>query len=208
MRSAMRIDARATRRTTQRSTSAAPGRTAPVVPEPTGRRVSWAGREWVVHTRVVAASPRDTWDALTVSERLEQWIGAWRRLADESVEFLLTFEGDDLLPAVYRVEAYVAGRSFTVRLCEPGALEPWEVRVEVAPMPPRDDRAVLTLTHSVTNLALAPHLASGCEYYLDRLVGLLARTGSEHVDYDEYFLAQASHYRRLFPLQRSGRAEP
>ena len=180
------------------------------VPAPTGRRLTWAGREWLVHTRHVDAVTGRVWEALTDPELLEQWIGRWRRLPDDGLELLLAFEGEDLLPVVYRVEAFLPGRSFAVSLQDPGADEPCEVRVEVAPSS-GGHGTVLTLTHSVTNVALLPHLASGCEYYLDRLVGLLHRRDGEavappgSVDFDEYFLAQAPHYRRMFPVQRERR---
>ena len=179
------------------------------VPRASGRRLTQDGREWVVHTRTVRADASRLWEALTAPERLAQWIGTWRRLPDRTMEFLLTFEGDDLLPAVYRLLSYDEGRSYAVSVLDPGAAEPTEIRVAVTATA---RGAQLTFTHSVTNLALVPHLAAGCEYYLDRLVSLVERrrgegpAGPESVDFDEYFLAQASHYRRLFPVQRDRRA--
>jgi uncharacterized protein YndB with AHSA1/START domain len=179
------------------------------VPQPTGRRVSRNGREWLLHTRQVASEPARVWEALTRVDRLEQWIGTWRRLPDATLEFRFTFEGDDLLPAVYRLAAFAEGRSFTVSLSEPGANDPSEVQVEVATAADGAEQrgSVLTLIHAVENVALAPHLAAGCEYYLDRLVSLLERRraqgpgGPAGVDFDEYFLAHAPYYRRLFPLR-------
>jgi uncharacterized protein YndB with AHSA1/START domain len=165
-------------------------------------------REWLVLTREVAAQATRLWAAVTEPEQLTQWIGTWRRLPDRTMQFLLTFEGDDLLPAVYRLDAYEEGRRLAVTLYEPGATDASELHVEVAPT---DEGARLTLTQSVTNRALAPHLAAGCEYYLDRLVRLVERgwgdgqAGPESLDFDEYFLAQAAHYRRLFPVQREAR---
>jgi uncharacterized protein YndB with AHSA1/START domain len=180
-----------------------------VAPAATGRRLTQDGREWLVHTRMVRADAPTVWAALTDPERLAQWIGTWRRLPDRTMEFLLAFEGDDLLPAVYRLVAYDAGRSFTVSVLDPGATEPSQVQVQVTPAARGTQ---LTLGHTVTNVALLPHLAAGCEYYLDRLVGLVERrrthgpSGPETDDFDEYFLAQAAHYRQLFPLPRNGSA--
>ena len=185
--------------------TAPPAQRGPSVPVATGRRLTQDGREWVVHTRSARAGVEQLWDALTCPERLAQWIGTWRRLPDRTVELVFAFEGDDLLPAVYRVVSFDPGRSYAVSVLEPGYVDPDEVRVEVTPAG-RGSR--VTLTHSVTNLALLPHLAAGCEYYLDRLVSLVERRraegpgGPESGDFDEYFLAHASHYRSLFPMQR------
>lgn len=182
------------------------------VPEPTGRRVARTGQEWLVHTRHVLADPAAVWAAFTRPEHLERWIGTWRRLPDESVAFLFSFEGDDLLPAVYRLDACVADRSFSLSSPEPETTDPAHVSVEVTPAGVGATAGtVITLGHSVGNRALAPHLAVGCEYYLDRLVGLLehrsaeAPGGPDGAEFDEYFVAQAAHYRRLFPAQRGPR---
>ena len=184
------------------------------VPEPTGRRGSWDGREWLVHTRDVAATVDAVWTALTDPVELARWVGTWRPGPGGTIEFLMVFEGDDALPVTYRVDACETGRRLAVSMSEDGPAEPTHVVVQLIPVEVGPRGVRLILTHSVTNLALAPHLATGCEYYLDRLVRLVETGDAElpesghltldAMDFDEYFLAQAPHYRRLFPLQRKG----
>jgi uncharacterized protein YndB with AHSA1/START domain len=178
-----------------------------VAPAPTGRRVVRDGQEWLVHTRHVRAGSDSVWRALTRPERLDQWVGSWRPRADGTVEFLLGFEGDDVLPIVYRVDAVAPGRSFSVSVPDPDGVDPSHVTVELTPAGVGAAAGTLvTLAHSVGDRALAPYLATGGEYYLDRLVGLLEEWRSPHLaDFDEYFVRQAAHYRRLFPTQRDGR---
>ena len=199
---------------TQRRRQLPDGSDAPGAPAPTGRRVVRAGQEWLVHTRHVLADPASVWSALTRPEQLAQWIGTWQRLPDRSVEFRPSFEGDDVLGAVYRVDDCTAGRSFSVSMPEGDgtapAQDPAHVSVELtAAGVGASAGTLLTLAHSVGNRALAPHLATGCEYYLDRLVRLLEGGGvgdpaePPGADFDEYFVRQAAHYRRLFPTQRS-----
>lgn len=176
-------------------------------PAPTGRRVVRGGQEWLVHTRHVRAVPVSVWSALTRPERLDQWVGASRRRADGTVELVLTFEGDDLLPLVYRVDAVSPVRSFSVSVADPEGAAPSQVMVELTSAGTGAAAGTLvTLVHSVGDRGLAPYLAAGCEYYLDRLVGLLEQRRSPLLaDFDEYFVRQAAYYRRLFPLQRDGR---
>jgi len=180
----------------------------PLVPVPTGRRVVRAGQEWLVHTRHVLAQPASVWSALTRPERLERWVGTWRPVGD-AVEFRPTFEGDDVIPVVYRVDACTVGVSFSVSMPETeGRPDPAQVTVELTPAGVGASAGtVVTLAHSVDDRVLAPHVATGCEYYLDRLVTLLERrrSGGPAADFDEYFISQAAHYRRLFPVQRDDR---
>ncbi len=194
---------------------------APGVPEATGRRVVRSGQEWLVHTRHAVADRTVVWAALTRRDQLARWVGTWRPLPDSAVEFQMTFEGGDPMPVVYRVDACSVGRSFSASLLRPETAEPADVAVELTPAGVGVRAGTLiTMAHSVRNRALAPHLAAGCEYYLDRFVELVegvdrrgpagpaypacpAGSGDPATpDFDEYFVAHAGHYRRLFPLQR------
>lgn len=176
-------------------------------PAPSGRRVVRDGQEWLVHTRHVRAVPGSVWSALTRPDRLDQWVGTWHPRADSTVEFLLTHEGDDVLPIVYGVDAVSPGRSFSVSVRAPDGAGPAHVAVELTPAGVGAAAGTLvTLAHTVGDRALAPYLAVGAEFYLDRLVAVLEGLRTPHpVDFDEYFVRQAPHYRRLFPSQRDGR---
>ena len=87
-------------------------------------------------------------------------------------------------------------------LVDPGQVEAWWLEVELEEA---GEETELTVRQSILNHALAPAVAAGCEYYLDRLVTLLEGGEVDALDYDAYFLRQAVHYRRLFPVQRSPR---
>ena len=56
----------------------------------------------------------------------------------------------------------------------------------------------------MANIPLAPSVAAWCEFYLDRLVAVLEGRDPDDLDFDEYFVTQAPHYRRLFPVPPRG----
>jgi hypothetical protein len=98
----------------------------------------------------------------------------------------------------FTVDRVEPGRSAGVTLCDPGSDQPWRCELTVEG---REAGTLLTVAQSITNRALAPSTAAGGEYYLDRLVAFVGRRDPGTLDFDEYFLGQADHYRRLFPLR-------
>jgi uncharacterized protein YndB with AHSA1/START domain len=142
------------------------------------------------------------WKALTSPEQLATWVGSWRRSDDGAGEFTFAYEGDDVLPLSFRVEHVEPCRRVAVALMDPGEVDAWRLDVTLAD---EGEETRLTVRQSILNPALAPAVAAGCEFYLDRLVTMLDGGDMDALDYDGYFLRQAEHYRRLFPVQRSGR---
>jgi uncharacterized protein YndB with AHSA1/START domain len=168
-------------------------------PVPTGHRARHDDQDWVVYTRRIDRPVRTVWEALAFPEARARWVGTSRPLDEERGEFLFTFEGDDLLPMTYRLDHVEPGRSAGVSLRDPGAERSWRLEVDLLA---DGDATLLRVEQTIVNAAIAPWVAAGCEFYLDRLVAFLeGRTLRGH-DYDEYFLGQADHYRRLFPVQR------
>jgi uncharacterized protein YndB with AHSA1/START domain len=170
-------------------------------PPATGRRERYDGRDWVVYVRRLPVPVPAAWAALTSPAELATWVGTWRRTGDARTgEFTFAYEGDDVLPIGCRVERLEPLRRATVALFDPGEDEAWRLDIALAE---DGGETVLTVRQSILNAALAPAVAAGCEFYLDRLVAMLEGADMEALDYDAYFVRQAAHYRRLFPVQRS-----
>ena len=174
-------------------------------PPATGRRQHSDGIDWVVHTRTIALPVAEAWALLASPEQLARWIGTWRRGdAGANGEFTFGHEGEDVLPLSFRLERLEPPRLVALALRDPGEVDAWRLEVTLDEDGPDGDRTGLTVRQSILDPALAPAAAAGCEFYLDRLVTLLEGGDLEALDFDAYFIRQASHYRRLFPVQRSG----
>jgi uncharacterized protein YndB with AHSA1/START domain len=174
-----------------------PAATTRLVPEPTGRRELRDGVDWVVYPRRLRARPEVVWRALTDPRLLGRWLGTAQRSADGGFRF--TFAGGDMLPIDYRLDHVDPGRSFGVTVRDEGAPLPW--RVEVDLVLDGCGGTLMTVAQTITNAAVAPSMAAGCEFYLDRLQAYLERGAPVSAGYDDYFLDHAAHYRRMFPLQ-------
>jgi uncharacterized protein YndB with AHSA1/START domain len=172
-------------------------------PPATGRREEYDGSDWVVYVRRLRMPVDAAWEAITSPEQLGSWVGTWRS-GDEAGtgEFTLAYEGDDVLPLSFRVEHVEPCRRVAVALLDPGEVDAWRLDLMLEE---RGAETELTVRQSILNPALAPAVAAGCEFYLDRLVMMLDGGDMDALDYDAYFVRQAAHYRRLFPVQRSGR---
>jgi uncharacterized protein YndB with AHSA1/START domain len=168
-------------------------------PVPTGHRARHDDQDWVVYTRRIDRPVRTVWEALASAEARARWVGTSRPLDEGAGEFLFTFEGDDLLPMTYRLDHVEPGRSAGVSLRDPGAERSWRLEVDLFA---DGDATSLRVEQTIVNAAIAPWVAAGCEFYLDRLVAFLEGRELRGHDYDDYFLSQADHYRRLFPVQR------
>ena len=164
-------------------------------PTPDGRRASIDGADSVVFTRTFAAPIDDVWAALTVSERLERWIGTWRGdPAVGSVQFQMNAEGDG-----------VPEETFQIVACEPPhrlAIDSWSEREQstwhfVLGLAEDAGTTTLTFSQSVPTAELAAGVGPGWAYYLDRLVA--AETGGDvaALDWEDY-AQQSEHYLALF----------
>jgi uncharacterized protein YndB with AHSA1/START domain len=175
----------------------------PAGPPATGRREQYDGSDWVVYVRRLRMPVDAVWEVLTSADQLEAWVGRWRRCDEAGTgEFTFAYEGDEVLPLSVRLEHVDPCRRVTVALLDPGEVDAWRLDVTLEEQGVETE---LTVRQSILNHALAPAVAAGCEFYLDRLVTMLAGGDMDALDYDAYFLRQAGHYRRLFPVQRSGR---
>ena len=168
-------------------------------PAATGERETRDGVDWVVYTRRIRASSAAVWAAWTDPEQLARWVGRTDGRVDGPSEFYFSFEGDDLLPMSCRLEHLDEGRALGVTMSDPGHDSSWRLEMDLIA---DGDATVLRVAQVITNAALAPSIAAGWEFYLDRLVALLEGREPGGLDYDEYFLNQAEHYRRLFPVQQ------
>jgi uncharacterized protein YndB with AHSA1/START domain len=170
-----------------------------VVPEATGVRETRDGVDWVVYTRRIRASTEQVWAAWTEPEELARWVGKSDGVIDGPSDFFFTFEGDDLLPMTYRLDHMDEGRALGVTMSDPGRESSWRLEMDLIA---DGDATVLRVAQVIENAALAPSVAAGWEFYLDRLVAILEGREPDRLDYDEYFLNQAEHYRQMFPVQK------
>lgn len=174
-----------------------------VAPAATGVVESRDGEDWLVYTRRIRCSAGELWAAWTDPDILARWVGrSDRRSAEGPADFYFTFEGDDLLPMTYTLEHLEVGRSMSISTRDPGQERAWRLEIDLLG---DAEVMVLRVAQLIDNAAVAPSIASGWEYYLDRLTAVLEGADPSRLDYDEYFLSQAEHYRALFPLQRGGR---
>lgn len=166
---------------------------------PTGRREDRDNQPHVVFERTFRAPIEDVWAAVTEPDRLQHWIGTWSGdLESGQVEFRMTAEGEDA-PA----------EPFTIHACEAPRLLDLSTEMPAEEGRPVTFHLVLRLGHSdgVTTLefaqsvpiaGMAESMGPGWDYYLDRLV--VAQTGGQvdAISFDDYYPADAEHYRAVF----------
>jgi uncharacterized protein YndB with AHSA1/START domain len=174
-------------------------------PAATGRRERRGGHDWVVYSRTLRAPVDDVWDALTDRERVGVWVGSPREsVVGDPDGFSFRFEAVTTPALHFRVDDLVERRRIALSMQDAGdsgGAGAWRLVIEVAA---HEDGTTVRLAQAVVNPALAPSVAAGCEFYLDRLRTHLEGGDVRDLDYDEYFVGQASHYRMLFPVQRRG----
>jgi uncharacterized protein YndB with AHSA1/START domain len=176
------------------------GRVVTSAPVATGTRRTRDGMDWIVLTRRVGAAPRAVWEALTDPDAVARWAGtARRRPGPGRGVFDFEFVGEVLLPVAVRIEKVCHGQSITVSVAQTPAVG-GRLVFEVVLRPGEDGTTVMEVAQSVPSAVFAPSVAAGCEFFVDRLVGLLEGRDATDVGYDEYFVAQADAYRALFPL--------
>jgi len=166
---------------------------------PTGQRELRDGDDWLVFERRIRCSAEALWAAWTEPELLARWVGRSEQgKLDGPSDFYFTFEGDDLLPMTYTLEHVEVGRSIGVSTRNPGDERSWRLEIDLLH---DSDATVLRVAQMIANAAVAPSIATGWEYYLDRLAALLEGRDLAGLDYDEHFLSQAEHYRVMFPVK-------
>lgn len=165
-------------------------------PSTTGRRESRNGHDSVVLERTFHTPIETVWAAITEPGRLERWIGTWTGDPEfGSVEFRMTAEGDDVHPETFTIEACEPPHRLALVSHVEGEQDSWHFLLELT-----EDAGTTTLTfsQSVPNAEMAASVGPGWEYYLDRLTA--AETGGDvaSIDFEDYYPAQAAHYRELF----------
>ncbi len=163
-------------------------------PDPTGRHELRDDISYLVLTREFRAPVADVWAAITESDRLGRWIGtSTGDPASGSVDFRMTFEGDGSHVGRYEIDVCEPPHRLVLRSSYDGS--EWLLELDLAEA---DSVTTLTFAQVMTDPETAASVGPGWEFYLDRLVA--AETGSEvaSIVFEDYYPAQADHYRAEF----------
>ncbi|MFD0427240.1 polyketide cyclase [Streptomyces zhihengii] len=163
---------------------------------PTGRRETIDGLDSIAFDRTFRAGIEDVWAAVTESDRLARWIGAWTGdPASGAVDFRMLFEGDE-----HQAEV------LTIRECGPAPSGPRIARPRPGPQLAHDPDTRGTRRHHQAHLQPVRGRrpcdggwsGPGWDYYLDRLVA--AETGGDpaEVDFGDYHPVHEKHYLEMF----------
>jgi len=164
--------------------------------EPTGRREIRNGAGYVVYTREFRAPVADVWAAVTEPERLVRWIGTWSGDPRSGhVDFKMTAEGEDVAVQIYRIDVCEPPRQLCVRSQIPGDDWVWRLELDLAEL---DGVTTLTFAQVMDDPDVAENVGPGWDYYLDRLAAAESGLDVATVVWDDYYPAQADHYRALF----------
>jgi uncharacterized protein YndB with AHSA1/START domain len=153
------------------------------------------GQYVLTQTREFRAPIEDVWAAVTEPERLARWIGTWEGdPAEGSVDFRMTFEGDDH-----------AAEAMEIRVCEPPRRlhltsrvgeEVWFLELDLTHA---DGVTTLTFTQPGVTRENAGGVGPGWDYYLDRLVDVETGADPARRDFDrDYYPSTAEHYTAQF----------
>ena len=157
--------------------------------EATGRVIPTLKGVDLVLVRSLALPIDEAWEYLTVSERTEEWFGAWDGdgRAGGSVRIRMAFEHDGppvrasviACEAPHRLELHTTtndgGWELERRLGEGG-----------------DDDSLLRFVHHLDSDDNVGEIGPGWEYYLDLLVA--ATEGTEQPNFDQYYPALSEAY--------------
>ncbi|MFC0672967.1 SRPBCC domain-containing protein [Brachybacterium hainanense] len=135
---------------------------------------------------------RTLWEALTVSDRLERWIGRIEGdPASGQVTFFMTAEGEDVEPEHCVIRDCVPERSFALDTSTGDGA--WHLRIALTPSGEGTD---LLFAQEVGEDPLGS-IGPGWEYYLERLARALAGTDPDAVRWDAFFPALQEPYETL-----------
>jgi len=163
-------------------------------PDPTGRRELRHDTSYLVLTREFRAPVTDVWAAVTESDRLGRWIGTWTGdPASGSVDFRMTYEGDGSYVGRYDIDVCEPPHRLVLRTHSAGLS--WHLELDLAEA---DSVTTLTFAQVMSDPEIAENVGPGWEFYLDRLVA--AETGGDvaAIVFEDYYPAQADHYRAAF----------
>ncbi|OBA68321.1 SRPBCC family protein [Gordonia sp. 852002-10350_SCH5691597] len=164
-----------------------------MIPEPTGRYRKLSERNVIEFEREFRASIEDVWAAVTESDRLGRWFGTYTGDPESGrVELVMTAEGDDVASTPWNIVECTPPRILQVVSEDEGLV--WDLRVELSEV---DGLTKLVMRQIFDDTGGVETVGPGWEYYLDRLVAVVVGAGVEDIDFDDYYPAQAEHYRRI-----------
>ena len=149
----------------------------------------------LVLRRHVAETPEFVWKFLTESELLERWFGTWT--GDPStgtVDVTMNAEpGSDMNPSRYTIVECEAPHILMVQ--SPLGDDVWTLSVRLIE---QAEGTTVVLRHHGVPIAMLGEVGPGWDWYLDRLVAVLADGEPPTLtDFDERYLPQADRYRGL-----------
>ncbi|MGW3405449.1 SRPBCC family protein [Streptomyces zhihengii] len=164
---------------------------------PTGRRETIDGLDSIAFDRTFRAGIEDVWAAVTESDRLARWIGAWTGdPASGAVDFRMLFEGDEHQAEVLTIRECRPPHRLVLESHVPGQDHKWHMTLTLVE---HEGTTRLTFSQSVgDDPAMAGGVGPGWDYYLDRLVA--AETGGDPaaVDFGDYHPVHEKHYLEMF----------
>ena len=159
----------------------------------TGTVTDIAGAPNLVLTRTFAASADDVWRELTVSARLERWIGRWEGDPKSGhVAFFMTSEDPDAAPEEYTILECDPPRRFAGDTSAAGGA--WHLWFELVP---KGEVTLLMFGQRLNPGEDVGSIGPGWEYYLDRLVAAHQGRDVAAIVWDDYFPAMQPAYERL-----------
>jgi uncharacterized protein YndB with AHSA1/START domain len=159
----------------------------------TGTVTDIDGKPNLVLTRAFAATADDLWQELTVSARLERWIGRWEGDPKSGhVDFFMTAEGEDPPPEQYTILECDPPRRFAGDTSAGSGS--WHLWFELVP---KGESTVLLFGQRLNPGEDVGSIGPGWEYYLDRLVAVTKGQDAASVTWEDYFPALQPAYERL-----------
>jgi uncharacterized protein YndB with AHSA1/START domain len=157
---------------------------------PSGTVEREADGPWLVVTRRFDAPAADVWADLTVSGRLERWVGRWEGdPASGGVQFFMSAEDPDAGPEECRI----------VRCDPPHRLDlvtstgddEWHLGLH---LDEEGGTTTLRFRQRLDDGSPASSVGPGWEYYLARLEAVRGGAAAESVSWDDYYPALGDHY--------------
>jgi len=159
---------------------------------PSGTVEREADGPWLVVTRTFDALAADLWADLTVSARLERWVGRWEGDPTAGrVQFFMTAEDPDAGPEECRI----------VRCDPPHRLDlvtstgddEWHLGLR---LDEADGATTLRFRQRLDEGSPASSVGPGWEFYLARLEAVRGGRDAGSVAWDAYYPALQDHYAR------------
>lgn len=154
----------------------------------TGRVVRTESGRKIEIVRTFRASIDDVWQCVVDSEKLDRWIGSWSGdPATGHVTFVMTAEGSEVEEPV-TIHACEAPRFLDVETAQGGGT--WRMSTTLS-----EEAGITTLvfTQDVVEGEDFSSFGIGWEYYLDRLVAVLA--GDSFAAWEDYYPAQEAYWK-------------